>query len=174
MAKQRILLCDLNWTRLVQLRLALAQFFDPAPSRAHFEEIKTVEIDFAPGYRSTALLLGGWLAAQLGWAVEKKTKENTLSFRNQSGGTIQIFLREQGTLPISRCVLKCDSIEFRVSNSEDSDLLHVTAAAPGETAMPRLMPAGSNDPVQLMEEELMGGGRHRVYLRAMNCVRDLL
>jgi hypothetical protein len=36
------------------------------------------------------------------------------------------------------------------------------------------MPAGSNDPVQLMEEELMGVGRHRVYLRAMNCVRDLL
>ena len=27
-AKQRIVLCDLNWTRLVQIRLALAQFFD--------------------------------------------------------------------------------------------------------------------------------------------------
>ncbi len=27
-AKQRIVLCDLNWTRLVQFRLAIAQFFD--------------------------------------------------------------------------------------------------------------------------------------------------
>jgi glucose-6-phosphate dehydrogenase assembly protein OpcA len=173
-AKQRILLCDLNWTRLVQLRLALAQFFDPASARAHFEAIKTVEIDFAPGYRSTALLLSGWLAAQLGWTVESKTKDNTLSFRKGSAGTVKISLHERGAMPVSRCVLKSDSIEFHVSSSKDSDLLDVMAAAPGETAAPQLMPAGSNDPVQLMEEELMGVGRHRVYLRAMNCVRDLL
>jgi glucose-6-phosphate dehydrogenase assembly protein OpcA len=173
-ARQRILLCDLNWTRLVQLRLALAQFFDSRRARARFEEIKTVEIDFAPGYRSTALLLSGWLAAQLGWKVAAKTKDNRLAFRNQSGGAISISLNERGNLPISRCLLKCDEMEFRVSNSEELDLLHVTAAAPGETRPPQLMPAGSNDPVQLMEEELMGVGRHRVYLRAMNCVRDLL
>jgi hypothetical protein len=36
------------------------------------------------------------------------------------------------------------------------------------------MPAGQNDQVGLMKEELMRGGPHRVYLRAMNCVRDLL
>jgi hypothetical protein len=36
------------------------------------------------------------------------------------------------------------------------------------------MPAGQNDTVRLMSEELMRGGPHRVYLRAMNCVRDLL
>lgn len=36
------------------------------------------------------------------------------------------------------------------------------------------MPAGSNDAVQVMSEEVMRGGPHRVYLRAMNCVRSLL
>jgi hypothetical protein len=40
--------------------------------------------------------------------------------------------------------------------------------------MPQLMPAGSNDLVSLMSEELMRGGPHHVYLRAVNCVRDLL
>jgi hypothetical protein len=65
-------------------------------------------------------------------------------------------------------------MEFRVSRSENSDLWQVTAATPGETPAPQLMPAGSNDPVQLMEGELMGAGPHRVYLRAMNCVRDLM
>jgi hypothetical protein len=36
------------------------------------------------------------------------------------------------------------------------------------------MPAGKNDVVQLMGEELMRGGPHRVYLRAVSCVRELL
>jgi len=40
--------------------------------------------------------------------------------------------------------------------------------------MPQLMPGGSNDPVSLMSEELMRGGPHHVYLRAVNSVRDLL
>jgi glucose-6-phosphate dehydrogenase assembly protein OpcA len=173
-AKQRVLLCDLNWTRLVQLRLALAQFFDDPASRTRFEEIDAVTIDFAPGYRSTALLLTGWLAAQLGWSIETKTKQETLELRHESGKAIHVTLRESGTAPISRCVLSCGSIEFRVAISAGSDLLHVTASAPGETAQPQLMPAGSNDPVELMGEELLGAGRHRVYLRAMNCVRDLL
>src|ERR1043165_6436063 len=67
-AKQRIVLCDLNWTRIVQVRLALAQFFDHPSTHAHFDEIRTVEIDHAPGFRSTGLLLAGWLAAQLNWS----------------------------------------------------------------------------------------------------------
>jgi methionine aminotransferase len=33
---------------------------------------------------------------------------------------------------------------------------------------------GQGFPDFMMSEELMGGGAHRVYLRAMNCVRDLL
>ena len=36
-AKQRIVLCDLNWTRLVQFRLAIAQFFDHPASHHRFE-----------------------------------------------------------------------------------------------------------------------------------------
>src|SRR4051812_16454049 len=66
-AKQRIVLCDLNWARLVQLRLALAQFFDHPATHCHFDEIESVNIEFAPGFRSTALLLAGWLAGQLRW-----------------------------------------------------------------------------------------------------------
>jgi glucose-6-phosphate dehydrogenase assembly protein OpcA len=50
----------------VQLRLALAQFFDHRATHHHLAEIKAVEIEHAPGFRSTALLLVGWLAAQLG------------------------------------------------------------------------------------------------------------
>jgi glucose-6-phosphate dehydrogenase assembly protein OpcA len=168
-AKQRIVLCDLNWTRLVQIRLAVAQFFDPPASQTRFDHIQGVEIDFAPNYRSTALLLTGWLAAQLRWTIEEKTKGDTLSFRNQSEKTIKVSLQEKAGAPIGRCAIRCAGMEFRVSHAENADLLDIGMA--GRSCR---MPAGENDPVRLMSEELMRGGPHRVYLRAMNCVRDLL
>jgi glucose-6-phosphate dehydrogenase assembly protein OpcA len=168
-AKQRIVLCDLNWTRIVQIRLAVAQFFDCPASQAHFDEIEKIEIDFAPEYRSTALLLSGWLAAQLHWSIEGKAKGNTLSFSNEAGKTIKVSLQEKSGEPIGRCAIRCGTLEFKVLHAENSDLLDV---AVGDRSC--RMPAGQNDQVGLMKEELMRGGPHRVYLRAMNCVRDLL
>src|ERR1700758_4728053 len=68
-ANQRIVLCDLNWTRLDNVRFALAQFFDHSASHHHFAEIRRLRVDFAPGFRSTAVLFAGWLAAQLNWST---------------------------------------------------------------------------------------------------------
>ena len=168
-AKQRIVLCDLNWTRLMQIRLALAHFFDHPASHVHLEEIDGVEIDFGPGYRSTALLLAGWLAAQLEWTDARRPARDTLSFRSKSGGEIAVSLNEKDGEPIGRCAVRCGSLEFKVAHSPKADLLDV---ATGERSC--RMPAGRNDTVRLMSEELMRGGPHRVYLRAMNCVRAFL
>jgi len=173
-AKQRIVLCDLNWTRLVQFRLAIAQFFDHPGSHHRFEEIETVEIDFAPGFRSTAVLLAGWLASQLHWTLEKDWKGDSLVFHGREARTIQVTLREKEGELISRCILNCGAIEYRVAHAPDADLLDVDVGEPSQAGMRQLMPAGTNDPVRLMSEELMRGGPHRVYLRAMNVVRDLL
>src|SRR3954466_12782498 len=168
-AKQRIVLCDLNWTRLMQIRLALAQFFDHPTAQVQFERIDRVEIDFAPGFRSTALLLAGWLAAQLNWTDGKRSEKNALSFAGKSEQKIVISFREAAGEPIGRCSLRCGSSEFKVAHSPKADLLDVAA---GERSC--RMPAGHNDAVRLMGEELMRGGPHRVYLRAMNCVREFL
>jgi glucose-6-phosphate dehydrogenase assembly protein OpcA len=168
-AKQRIVLCDLNWTRLVQIRLALAQFFDPPRAPARLDEIESVEIDCAPGFRSTAVLLAGWLAGQLGWSHEKQPGETTLRFRGPEDREIRVALREKSGEPIGRCSIRCGKAEVTVAHAENGDLLDVSM---GERRC--RMPAGQNDSVRLMSDELMRGGPHRVYLRAMNAVRDLL
>jgi Glucose-6-P dehydrogenase subunit len=60
-ANQRIVLCDLNWTRLDNLRFALAQFFDHPASHHRLAKISKVRIDFAPGFRSPrSCLQAGW------------------------------------------------------------------------------------------------------------------
>ena len=172
-AKQRIVLCDLNWTRLVQFRLALAQFFDHPRSCRHLAEIQRVEIEYAPGFRSTALLLVGWLAAQLRWQSDDSAKAR-IAFHSEGGKPIEIVLNEKPGEPISRATVHCGAIELAVSHAPKADLLEVVVRSGGEERMRQLMPAGQNDSVRLMNEELMRGGPHRVYLRALGSVRGKL
>lgn len=173
-AKQRIVLCDLNWTRLDKVRFALAQFFDHPASHHRFTKIDKARIDFAPGFRSTAVLFAGWLAAQLNWRAEKTRSEHKLRFIAPAGRNIDIELRERAGEPISQIMLNSREVEFLVAHAQCGDLLEVSRRKSGEKRMPQLMPAGKNDPVNLMSEELMRGGPHHVYLRAVNCVRDAL
>ena len=175
-ARQRIVLCDLNWMRLIYLRLALAQFFDHPATHHHLDEIKALEIEHAPGFRSTALLLAGWLAGQLEW---ERTAENgkSLGFRKETADgerKISLELREKNGEPISACQITTDTAEFRLEHKPGADLLDVFFGRTEGRKMRQFLPAGKNDVVELVQEELMRGGPHRVYLRAVEQVRDLL
>jgi glucose-6-phosphate dehydrogenase assembly protein OpcA len=172
-ARQRIVLCDLNWIRLVHLRLALAQFFDHSATHHHLDEIKTVEIQHAPGFRSTALLLVGWLAGQLEW---QRTGESLGYLKQTDEGErrIKIALREDKGEPISACKITTGSAEFRIEHNPEADLLDVFFGRKEGRKMRQFLPAGKNDVVQLVREELMRGGPHHVYLRAVEQARRFL
>jgi glucose-6-phosphate dehydrogenase assembly protein OpcA len=156
------------------VRFALAQFFDHPASHHRLAKIKKVRIDFAPGFRSTALLFIGWLAAQLNWHAEKTNGANKLQFITSSGRKIDIEMRQRDGQPIHEVAVTAGDIEFVVAHAKCGDLLEVSRGGAGEKRVPQLLPAGKNDPVSLMSEELMRGGPHHVYLNAVNCVRELL
>ncbi len=104
-AKQRIVLCDLNWTRLDKVRYAIAQFFDHPASHHHFAEMESVTVDFAPGFKSTAILLIGWLAAQLKWKTNQQQMNGSCRFLDSNNRKIDIELREKAGSPIGEVVL---------------------------------------------------------------------
>jgi glucose-6-phosphate dehydrogenase assembly protein OpcA len=173
-AKQRLVLCDLNWTRLDNLRFALAQFFDHPASHHRLAKISKVRIDFAPAFRSTALLFVGWLAAQLDWKIDETKSSRELRFTETSGRQIDVELRERDRQPVHEIALTSGDVEFGVTYAKCGDLLEVSRVQASEKRVPQLMPAGNNDPAGLISEELIRGGPHHVYLNALNCVRDLL
>jgi glucose-6-phosphate dehydrogenase assembly protein OpcA len=173
-AKQRIVLCDLNWTRLDHVRFALAQFFDHPASHHRLAKIGKLRIDFASRFRSTALLFAGWLAGQLGWRIENAKSSSEIRFISASGRKVVIELDERGERPIDKIALTSGDVEFLINHAQCGDLLEVSRGKLGEKRIPQLLPAGKNDPVSLMSEELMRGGPHDVYLHAVNCVRELL
>ncbi len=174
-ARHRIVLCDLNWVRLVQMRIALAQFFDHPATHHHLEELKAVAIAHAPGSRSTALLLLGWLAAQLDWK-KGKAQGNSLGFEKAAAdktSAIEVQLTEKAGEPIGSVMMRSASAEFRVEQKVGADLLEVSFGRTKGRQMQQVLPAGENTEVSLVKEELMRGGPHRVYLRAVEQVRDL-
>ena len=173
-AKQRIVLCDLNWTRLDKIRYAIAQFFDHPTSHHHFSKIENVNVDYAPGFKSTAILLIGWMAAQLGWTTNQQSLNGSCRFLDANKRKIDIELREQDGPPIGEVVINSTDIRFCVTAARCEDLLEISRSGENEAARPQMMPAQSNDPVDLMTQELLRGGPHRVYLHAVNCVRPLL
>jgi glucose-6-phosphate dehydrogenase assembly protein OpcA len=173
-ANQHIVLCDLNWTRLDNLRFALAQFFDHPASHHRLAKISKVRIDFAPGFRSTAILFAGWLGAQLNWHIEEVKSPGEVRFAGASDRHIDVDLRECNGEAVHEIALTSADVEFRVTYADCGDLLEISRTQNDETRHPQLMPAANNDPVGLISEELIRGGPHRVYLNALNCVRDLL
>lgn len=173
-SNHRVALCDLNWTRLVHLRLAIAQFFDQTACLSQLTEIERVEIDFAPGFRSTGLLLLGWLTAQLGWIPGEASDEMKFHLTDPCGQPIAVTLREVAGDPAGRCSIFCGPEEFRALNLPDTDLIEISHRVGEKERMRQLMPAGGTSEVALMSEELMRGGTHRVYLRAVEAMRDWL
>ena len=173
-ARQRIVLCDLNWIRLLHLRLALAQFFDHPITHHHLKEFRRLEIEHAPGFRSTALLLIGWLAGQLGWEGSDDASPNFWLSAEDRAREIEVTLQEKEGEPISLCRITSERAEFRIEHKAGADLLELYFGRVNGRKMQQVLPAGKNELVELLREELMRGGPHRVYLRAVGKVRQFV
>jgi hypothetical protein len=119
-------------------------------------------------------LFAGWLGAQLNWHIEEFKSSGELRFTGTAARHINVDLRERNGEPVHEVALTSGNVEFRVTYAECGDLLEVSRVQNDKKRTPQLMPAGNSDPVGLISEELIRGGPHRVYLNALNCVRDIL
>ena len=166
-AKCRLTLCDLNWTRSLYFRQALAMTFDPPENLPLLGRIETVLIGHAPAYRCTAQLVAGWLATQLNWTEGERTG-STLQFRTAQGGRVRVELRDQAGAPVSEVILAAGDASVRVFRDNTSQFLHADIALADGRRFTNLYPAGHDDPAALLDEELVRGGHHRVYLAALD------
>lgn len=170
---QRMVPCDLNWTRIVPFRNAFAQFFDHPASQHHFSEISEVEIGFADGFCSTALLFAGWIAAQLKWS-EPVRVDDELMFNDPNDQRVKVLLREKSGTSLTDVRVLSGKVEFSIARASCGDLIEVGRGKPGRVVRRQLLPALAENSVSLLSEELMRGGPHRVYARAVEAVRPLL
>jgi glucose-6-phosphate dehydrogenase assembly protein OpcA len=172
-ASPRMTLCDLNWTRSLYLRQAVAQIFDHPEYLGELNGVDTAEIVHAPGMRSTALLLAGWLAAQLHWKLDG-TDSQPLRFRDRDGNGVTVTLREEAGRPLGSVRLAAGETLFLVAHHEGSSFLHADISLSGDRECHYLMPGGRDDIVSLLNDELMSGGKHKVYLKSITTIASAL
>ena len=172
--RPRMILCDLNWTRLLHLRWAIAQLFDHPANRDELQKLMRVEVAYAPKHRTTAILLLGWLAAQLQWKLAEKLSAG-FSLARGDGGRVEVTLREQPGATISECVLLSEAAIFRITrDGSGAEFFHSSTQNADGRKTDHLVPAGKDDLIELLNEEIMRGGKHKVYLRALAAAEPLL
>ncbi|MEQ1854275.1 MAG: glucose-6-phosphate dehydrogenase assembly protein OpcA [Chthoniobacteraceae bacterium] len=168
----RTVLCDLNWMRSLHLRQALAQMFDTPEGVAALHQLRRVSITHAPGARTTALFVLGWLAAQLGWSSHGFAGQRLTFTTDES--EIRCELTEAEGPSISRASLETDTLHVLAEHPPQADYLTLSVNWRDGRGTRHLLPADSDDLADILDEELASGGRHRVYLKALAAAESLL
>lgn len=168
----RLTLCDLNWTRALYLRQALAQLFDDPSTLAYIDSIAKCEITHGRGFTSTAVLFIGWLMAQLGWKLSN-IDGNEYTLQTVAGAQVNVTLFEKEGPAISNCVLDCGNASFRFGRETDSEFFHADLFLPDAVERHYLLPAGKEEKIALIDQELTQGGKHRIYAKALKAVEAL-
>lgn len=174
-ANSRMTVADLNWTRTLSFRQALAECFDAPALRTSLSRITRLEIHHSGAASTTALLLLGWFAAQLGWnVIQRGTRP--LVFTSTSGASVECNLLADNSLQETgiSCVNICaDGVELQITRESSAPLLLATHSIGGRTATAHY-PSANTSLESLLTEELIPGPRHRVYLKALQALESLL
>lgn len=172
LARSRTVLCDLNWTRLLTARFALANVFDHACALAEIPHIREVSITHAPGSKTTAILLLGWLAAQLGWKLESVLGTHT--FRNKKSKEIHFRLDEAPGACISDVAFRSPDVAITLCRESNSEFFHASIKGDAAPEASQILPAGRDGLREHLLMELSRGGVHPLYIKALDAIRPLL
>ncbi|MEO6054213.1 MAG: glucose-6-phosphate dehydrogenase assembly protein OpcA [Chthoniobacterales bacterium] len=170
-AGERIILCDLTWTRLLGSRFALAQIFDHPGALQQIDHLTEITIDHAPGHRTTAYLMLGWLAAQLDWELHSILGKHT--FRNRAGREIHFTLIEKEGRCISVCRLASPDASFELRRDVGSDFFHAEISLPGVNPLQVTLKAERDRVTDILLQEIVRGGKHPLYLKALAKIEPL-
>lgn len=171
LSEARTILCDLNWARSLPVRQALAGIFDTPGTLPELSRLRSLAITHAPGCRTTALLLVGWLADRLGWTLTG-TPSSPL-FQDPLGGSVALTLDESEGSSISRMELSSEKATFSLARETGSDLYVTTAKGESLAATTRMVRAPREETREILLAELARGGRHPLYTKAAEAVRAL-
>jgi glucose-6-phosphate dehydrogenase assembly protein OpcA len=174
-ANTRMAVADLNWTRTLSFRQALAECFDAPALRPSLRRISHLEIHHSSDAATTGWLLLSWFAAQLGWTVLQRGA-HPLLLSTPLGATVECRLvtdADASAACITRVKLNAGGLELQVSREAETPLLLANLSENGSTSTAHY-PAGNSSMESLLTEELIPGPKHRVYLKALQTLETLL
>jgi hypothetical protein len=104
----------------------------------------------------------------------QRQEGDTFFFATAQGREVRFDLRAEAGRSISRCDIRTGAAGVKVARGSAGDFFDVEVRLADGRVYRHLMPAGSNETLNLMTDEIGQGSRHRVYLKALAAMRELL
>ena len=168
-ASSRCVLCDLNWRRLIYLRLALAQLFDHPWVGRNTHTIRALEVTHNPENWTTAVLLISWVARQLGWELAEKSDFEYRFQWSKAGAPVQVKLNALPGPWIGQIKIQFEGGELEVERSGS----FLATTLKNAFYLKQMLPAGGTSLASLVHDELVLGGEHKTYLAALKIAEEL-
>jgi glucose-6-phosphate dehydrogenase assembly protein OpcA len=168
-ASSRCVLCDLNWRRLIYLRLALAQLFDHPWVGRNTHTIRALELTHNPENWTTAVLLISWVARQLGWELAEKSDFEYRFQWGKDGAPIRVKLTALPGPWIGQIKIQLEDGDLEVEWSGN----FLATTLKNGFHLKQMLPAGGTSLASLVHEELVRGGEHKTYLAALKIAEEL-
>lgn len=167
---------DLAWTRVLQLRLALAACFDDPHALAELPNVTEVEIAHSSTNGLDARMLGSWMMHQVGWKLIPGSNDADLGhlLESKEGRQIRLkFTTTTCTCPVSLIKLTGPNVVCEVIREKSCQFIRSRIrSANQETEC--LTPSTINTPAELIIERLRRGCNNRLYFTLLQTVRQLL
>jgi glucose-6-phosphate dehydrogenase assembly protein OpcA len=187
---------DLNWARLTAWRQLIAGFYDNAEYRPALNLVNKFVIEFAPSTDQPdklpprALLVAGWMAARLGWRLDKVVRsgqDGSITFEFLSK-THRVFVEFRATAPavsgpghLTQITLKTDSfaeesrdIRFVIKTTDEGRRLQTSILLGDEIRPGRLLGYQQLTESELVGRELEILTRDRVYEQSVLMAGEML
>ncbi|MFN2500125.1 MAG: OpcA/G6PD domain-containing protein, partial [Pyrinomonadaceae bacterium] len=178
---------DLNWSRLTSWRGLVADFYDVADYRTALADIDKVHISYvapqadANAIAPQALLMAGWLASRLQWAVLDKPasgaadERRSFEFSSKRGQTITVELhriKDAAIHPGRLAHVELQSLahgrSFKVERSVNRGRM-LTEATLGSTVQGgRVLPVRNRSTAQLLSREMEILCNDQIYQEAVS------
>ena len=190
--RPNVAVSDLAWSRLTSWRQLIAQLFDGAARASYLRQLHRIVVEFGNGGDASsvpadALLLGAWLARQLGFknprpaAPEKIAEEKVCAAWELSSADsrLRVELRhgKRAGAGVTAVFLTCSDdgqAVFVVSRTQDGKGLATRAELPGQAAMRRLVRMGDESASRLVSSELEILGRDVLYEQVLRMAGELV
>ncbi|BDS08601.1 hypothetical protein NT6N_36410 [Oceaniferula spumae] len=175
---------DLEWTRSYPMRLALAGLFDDPLASMALEHTNQIRIVVNPKHRMAGMQVLAWLIQSTGWTKSKdlglcdnetsQSSADRFYFETHEGSDVTAIVEyDASSAPIGLVELSSSDCSVRVRRDADSAYCNQQLDA-GEHQLDRLIPAASDDPSELVADQLSRGGKNTLYRTMMPTFLELL
>ncbi len=171
----RFTVLDLTWTRILQLRLALAGLFDEPHSIAALPQLNSVVIRHQKEHALSAKMMVAWMARRVGWTLVSVGEDKTAcSYESREGVVISVrFQAAASGAAIQELHMASPEANWKVCYCEASGFWRASSQMGGHT-QEQMAPASLQSPANLAVERLRRGCNNKLYFSILADVRQLL